>query len=125
MVFINMLNQHCPQVLINEAEKCKARNPKDYDHIWNGNPLEQSNDYLLSANKIDAAKNLKLNPSAIQKHSVLAVDLAGSGGDLNIAKLIIKRFEGFRTEAYKCPAGEWTIGYGHTNGVKKEWLLTN
>lgn len=81
-------NPHCPQVLINEAEKCKARNPKDYDHIWNGNPLEQSNDYLLSASKIDAAKNLKLNNAAIQRHSVLAVDLAGSGGDLNVAKLI-------------------------------------
>ena len=24
----------------------------------------------------------------------------------------IKRFEGFRGTAYKCPAGVWTIGYG-------------
>lgn len=31
----------------------------------------------------------------------------------------IKGFEGFRAEAYKCPAGVWTIGYGHTAGVKK------
>lgn len=30
---------------------------------------------------------------------------------------MIKRFEGFRSEAYKCPAGMWTIGYGHTQGV--------
>lgn len=30
----------------------------------------------------------------------------------------IKRFEGFRGTAYKCPAGVWTIGYGHTVGVK-------
>ena len=28
---------------------------------------------------------------------------------------LIKRFEGLRLEAYKCPAGKWTIGYGHTN----------
>lgn len=27
---------------------------------------------------------------------------------------LIKEFEGLRTEAYKCPAGVWTIGYGHT-----------
>jgi lysozyme len=27
---------------------------------------------------------------------------------------IIKEFEGFRSEAYKCPAGKWTIGYGST-----------
>lgn len=31
----------------------------------------------------------------------------------------IKGFETFRAEAYKCPAGVWTIGYGHTGGVKK------
>ena len=27
---------------------------------------------------------------------------------------LIKRFEGCRLTAYKCPAGVWTIGYGHT-----------
>lgn len=30
----------------------------------------------------------------------------------------IKEFEGFRSQAYKCPAGVWTIGYGHTADVK-------
>lgn len=30
----------------------------------------------------------------------------------------MKRFEGCRLTAYKCPAGVWTIGYGHTAGVK-------
>ena len=32
---------------------------------------------------------------------------------------LIKQFEGCRLEAYKCPAGVWTIGYGHTAGVKE------
>lgn len=32
---------------------------------------------------------------------------------------LIKRFEGCRLTAYKCPAGVWTIGYGHTAGVKE------
>lgn len=32
---------------------------------------------------------------------------------------LIKKFEGLRINAYKCPAGKWTIGYGHTNGVKQ------
>ena len=31
---------------------------------------------------------------------------------------LIKEFEGFRADAYLCPAGVWTIGYGHTAGVK-------
>ena len=29
----------------------------------------------------------------------------------------LKRFEGYRTKAYRCPAGVWTCGYGHTKGV--------
>ncbi|WP_277971769.1 lysozyme [Pantoea agglomerans] len=32
---------------------------------------------------------------------------------------LIKKFEGFRAEAYRCPAGVWTIGYGHTGNVKE------
>ena len=27
---------------------------------------------------------------------------------------LIKKYEGFRADAYKCPAGVWTIGYGST-----------
>lgn len=30
---------------------------------------------------------------------------------------LIKKFEGCRLDAYRCPAGVWTIGYGHTAGV--------
>lgn len=31
---------------------------------------------------------------------------------------LIKKFEGCRLQAYRCPAGVPTIGYGHTKGVK-------
>lgn len=31
---------------------------------------------------------------------------------------LVKQFEGKRLKAYRCPAGVWTIGYGHTKGVK-------
>lgn len=30
---------------------------------------------------------------------------------------MIKKFEGLRLRAYKCPAGVYTIGYGHTGSV--------
>ncbi|MCI6830258.1 MAG: lysozyme [Prevotella sp.] len=36
----------------------------------------------------------------------------------------IKEFEGLRLESYKCPAGVWTIGIGHTKGVKKGQRIT-
>tara|TARA_E500000178_G_scaffold271093_1_gene269082 strand:- start:68 stop:544 length:477 start_codon:yes stop_codon:yes gene_type:complete len=32
---------------------------------------------------------------------------------------LIKKFEGLELDAYKCAAGVWTIGYGHTKGVQE------
>lgn len=37
---------------------------------------------------------------------------------------IIKRFEGLRLKAYRCPAGVWTIGYGHTGDVEEGMVIT-
>lgn len=33
---------------------------------------------------------------------------------------LVKHFEGLFLEAYLCPAGVWTIGYGHTGLVHKD-----
>ena len=37
---------------------------------------------------------------------------------------LITSFEGCRLTAYKCPAGVWTIGYGHTRGVQQGQTIT-
>ena len=37
---------------------------------------------------------------------------------------LIKKFEGCKLEAYKCSAVVWTIGYGHTTGVKEGDVCT-
>jgi lysozyme len=37
---------------------------------------------------------------------------------------LIKSFEGCYLEAYLCPAGKWTIGFGHTDGVHKGMSIT-
>lgn len=37
---------------------------------------------------------------------------------------LIKRFEGFEPGAYLCPAGVWTIGYGHTASVHEGQTCT-
>lgn len=36
---------------------------------------------------------------------------------------LIKRYEGLRLEAYVCPAGVATIGWGHTKGVKAGMVI--
>ena len=42
--------------------------------------------------------------------------------DLLINKII--DFEGCKLTAYRCPAGVWTIGVGHTRGVKQGQKIT-
>lgn len=42
--------------------------------------------------------------------------------DTLVSKLI--EFEGCRLSAYKCPAGKWTIGIGHTRGVRQGQQIT-
>lgn len=38
---------------------------------------------------------------------------------------LLRQFEGLRLNAYRCPAGIWTIGYGHTSGVTPRQTITN
>lgn len=37
---------------------------------------------------------------------------------------LVKEFEGLRLTAYLCPAGVWTIGWGHTAGVREGQVIT-
>ena len=37
---------------------------------------------------------------------------------------LIKSFEGLRLKSYRCPAGVWTIGYGHTITAKPGMTIT-
>ena len=53
-------NKYCPNKLINEAKRCKERNLSDYMHIWEGNPLDVTNDFLFSSIKLDKAANLSI-----------------------------------------------------------------
>ena len=37
---------------------------------------------------------------------------------------LVRQFEGLRLTVYRCPAGVWTIGYGHTFGVVPGMAIT-
>lgn len=53
---------------------------------------------------------------------------SGAEEEVNVCNVygvrILKEFEGLRLEAYKCPAGVWTIGYGHTRTAKEGMKIT-
>jgi len=56
-----------------------------------------------------------------------AVVKAFTWSNMNIGQKgidLIKHFEGCELNAYKCPAGVWTIGYGHIKGVSEGMSIT-
>lgn len=58
----------------------------------------------------EKSKSVSVNVSSIRQGEMKISD---RGVEL------VAKYEGCRLEAYKCPAGVWTIGYGHTAGVKQ------
>lgn len=107
-------NPYLTEQMLKEAEICKARNEADYNHIWLGLPRDQSRDFLLAASKIDYAKSLSFTPENIYHNKVMAVDLAGSGGDLNVLKLLVRQtaniWEEVLTEKWHEPDTDITVG---------------
>ena len=41
-----------------------------------------------------------------------------------IAENFVKEWEGLRLKAYRCTARRWTIGYGHTKGVRQGQVIS-
>lgn len=61
-------------------------------------------------------------PPPAQSAPAASSEAVAGNGDMTVSVNgleLIARYEGCRMEAYKCPAGVWTIGYGHTEGVKE------
>lgn len=89
----------------------------DPDHLWNG----LRSGYTMDGFRRDvsAAMNGGMSALRISKNGNVPAVPAG-GGEMMISERgveLVAGYEGCRLEAYKCPAGVWTIGYGHTAGV--------
>jgi lysozyme len=68
------------------------------DELWRRMPVDLLRDDCLWVQLYRTPKTSEYNPGHINADGIE----------------LIKRWEGLRTEAYICPAGVWTIGYGST-----------
>lgn len=111
----------------------------DPDHLWNG--LQSG--YTMAGFRQDVKKAMERRkaaaagqpaaapqpkpqsqPAAPQNAGAVSpgVAKAAAPGEMSVSDRgveLIAKFEGCRLEAYKCAAGVWTIGYGHTAGVNQ------
>lgn len=107
-------NPFLTEQMLKEAKLCKGKNESDYNHIWLGHPKDQAKDFLIATSKIDFAKTLTFTQETIIHNRVMSVDLAGSGGDLNVVKLLERKtttiWEEVFTEKWHEPDTDITIG---------------
>lgn len=83
--------------------------------------------YLAAAGAASASSPLSQKPPEAGKTSPASAH-GMAAGEMTVSDRgveLVARYEGCRLEAYKCPAGVWTIGYGHTAGVQPGQRLSS
>lgn len=115
-------NKHCPDKIKREAEELKLKNYRDYKHIYLGEPLDQTIDYLFSSAKLEKAESIIAHSEHFKKISVMSVDL-GAGGDLCVAKKVAaidnSKFEEVETLTWSERDTDITIG--KVIALKAKW----
>lgn len=81
-------NPSCPDVLKEEARKCKERDEKEFMHVWMGEPREQTDDYLFNVKKLDAMLTNVPYGDVLKHQRVIGFDYALQGNDLCAACVI-------------------------------------
>lgn len=106
-------NEHCPDELKHEAELCKEKSPADYLHIWLGQPLAKSEDYLFSMDMVRKSLALNLNRLGVQRR-VCGNDVARFGDCETVFSTIESRgpvfWEQIHQEVFKNKGLDETIG---------------
>lgn len=97
----------------------------DPDHLWKGMQCGYSMDSFRQAVAL-AMGNVQATTPAARVTPATQVTKPSAGAPQNTGAMaisergveLVAKYEGCRLQAYKCPAGVWTIGYGHTAGVQ-------
>lgn len=96
----------------------------DPDHLWNGLKSGYSMDGFRRDVSIVMGGDIPKQASTAQNteasETTLQPESSSSDEEMSVSEGgvdLVAKYEGCRLEAYKCPAGVWTIGYGHTAGV--------
>ena len=111
------LNPLAEGVIVSHKEghgKGIASGHADPNHLWDG--LQSC--YTMDGFRKDVREAMNRGVSGLPQPQT---DMSRpESGEMEISDKgvdLIASYEGCRLEAYKCPAGVWTIGYGHTAGV--------
>lgn len=74
-------NPFCPTTLLDEAEICRNRSERDYNHIWLGLPVKAGDEYIFPAEEIYASLKVLPYGDLFKRQRVLGIDWAAQGSD--------------------------------------------
>ena len=97
-------NPFCPIALKNEAAECRKLSEKDYQHIWMGKPLDQSEDALYSIEDFEIGRRHAHALAAGYGLRVAGFDIARYGDD-KCAAFIFQQMGALHWEEVFCD--EW------------------
>jgi phage terminase large subunit len=83
-------NPFCSDALRKEADICRANNPDDYPHIWEGQPREEADNFLFIEQRLLDCKETDFIGCG-RHEMVMGVDLARYGEDKCVAKILQRR----------------------------------
>ncbi len=93
----------------------------DPEHLWKGTGCGYTMDGFRQAVALMMGNSAEENKPVENKPAQQAQPMTISDAGVDL----IAKYEGCRLTAYKCPAGVWTIGYGHTAGVNPGDVLAS
>lgn len=81
-------NPHCPVTLLDEAEICRNRSERDYNHIWLGMPVKAGDEFIFDSDSLYAALRLTPYGDLFFKQKVIGIDWAAQGSDKCVATIL-------------------------------------
>lgn len=81
-------NPYCPVTLLDEAEICRQRSERDYNHIWLGQPVKAGDEFIFDSDALYHALRQKPYGDLFFKARVLGIDWAAQGNDLCVATIL-------------------------------------
>lgn len=81
-------NPFCPLTLIDEAEKCRLRSERDYNHIWLGMPVKAGDEFIFDSDALYAANRQTPYGDLFYKQKVIGIDWAAQGSDMCVATIL-------------------------------------
>lgn len=84
-------NPFCPAGLLHEAEVCRQRSERQYNHIWLGQPVKAGDEFIFDTDALYHSLRQQPYGDLFYKQRILGIDWAAQGNDLCVATILDRK----------------------------------